>query len=375
MQIGIKSRCREQFISDSVLVTIPMGSSYTLTDLVGEVFATASTVVNTIKSGVSAAWDGVKAGATFILTEMFRALMNGLVFTVNTALTGFLQVLQTLVPSVTLDLGGSLPKVNGAEFGLRFANDNLDFMFGRGIGLADLLGEPAIETLGMPPDDVLGLIMIALVIDFFNLLTIFTIAQFFQSQILTLEKAVVAMLSTKLLFALSEIVIMTAGLNSLQGRIRGLTAEFFGQFHFGWALGTILSWVGSFKHMRLVSLLELFTDVLKDNFYRYFYGLVVGEVVPEDSYWVLDYDANGLRIGLFFGYIEGTLMLEKMSSDDIELMASTISPFLPDILPFINQGRTSSISIRTGLWIMLGISMVAHLMLSTFWLYQTRNYL
>ncbi len=259
------------------------------------------------------------------------------------------------------------------ELGVRFSNDNLDFLLGKGIRLADVFGNPTVETLGMPPDDVVDLIIGALVIDFFNMLTTYTIAQFFQSQILTLEKAVVTVLSTKLLFALNEIVMMTAGLNSKQKQTRGLTAEFFGQFHFGWAIGTILAWVGSFKYMRLVSLLELFTDILKDNFYRYFYGLVVGDAVPEGSYWLFDNDANGLRIGEFFGYVEGTLILEKMSSDDVELMASIISPFLPDILDSINQDRTNSIS--AGLWIILGISMVVHLMLSTFWLYQTYKYL
>ncbi|RMG39277.1 MAG: hypothetical protein D6732_04335, partial [Methanobacteriota archaeon] len=133
----------------NTLWTAIKGSSYTLTDLVAELFSGLSTVVSTVKAGVSAAWDGIKAGASFILREMFRTMLSTLAFAVNSAMKGFASLITALDPSMAVDLSGSTVRINGLQLGVEFSNDVLTFFLGRTISLIDIFGNPTFETLGV----------------------------------------------------------------------------------------------------------------------------------------------------------------------------------------------------------------------------------
>ncbi len=82
----------------NILWTAVKGSSYTLTDLVAELFAGLSTVVSTVKAGVSAAWDGIKTAGQFIadtvkvtvnlvLKEALKLMVKGLFLAVSSLIS------------------------------------------------------------------------------------------------------------------------------------------------------------------------------------------------------------------------------------------------------------------------------------------------
>ncbi len=321
--------------------------------------------------------------------------MSEFTFIVTTALEGFLHLLAALASTVSLDFTGDLPKLNGMEMGLRFSNDNLDFLFGKGIRLADLFGNPTIETLGPPPDEVFAPIIGAMTLEVLGIFSTSTIGLLYKSRTLTLGKALIATIAMKTLSALGEILLVENELNSMQnGQTKGLIAEFLGELHFGRVLGFVVSLVLILfiellpisRSAKIVSIatIEFLVDILKQTFFENFYGKIVGSEIPSDRYWLINEEGTGLRLGLLLGTIEASLFLVELNKDDA---SNIVFDFLTGGLQLIDLERIqfitnyvvdsdrTSLSIKTGLCIIIGVLVAAHLIQSAYWLERTDNYL
>ncbi len=312
--------------------------------------------------------------------------MGGFAFAVTSALKGFLQLLATLAPSIPIDFAGDLPKVNGMELGVRFSNDNLDFLLGKGIRLADVFGNPTVETLGFPPDEAFTLILSGMMINLLGIFASTITAFFFKSRALTLEKALTWTILMKTLVVLAEILMVENTLNSIQdSRNKVLITEFLGELHFGWVLGLFSALFGMFGVI-LGSGLEFFTDIYKDQLYQFFFAKFVDSEIPLDKFWLINEEGTGLRIGILFGSIEGSLLIKKLEEAKdifVDLLTSGLVLINLDKIRQIKRNLRvgfdlrdkTSISVQLGLRIMLGVFMAVHLILSAYWLKRTNNYL
>lgn len=305
--------------------------------------------------------------------------MSGFAFTVTTALEGFLHLLAALPPTVSLDVTGDLPKLNGMEMGFRFSTDNLDFLFGKGIRLADLFGNPTIETLGPPPDEAFAPIIGAMMLEVMGIFSTSTIGLLYKSRTLRLEKALIATIAMKTLSALGEILLVENELNSMQNdQTKGLTTEFLGELHFGWVIGLVSGLFGgllSVLGLVIIEVIDFLLDLYKLRFFENFYGKIVGSEIPSDRYWLINEEGTGVRLRMLLGNIEANLLRAELNKDDasdIILGLLTGGLFLIDLDRMqqitnnvVDSDRTS-LSVKTGLWIIIGVLVAVHLILSTY---------
>ncbi|RMG32162.1 MAG: hypothetical protein D6732_13745 [Methanobacteriota archaeon] len=116
--------------------------------------------LSTVKAGVTAAWDGIKAGASFILKEMARLMLSGFATVANTLLLGLFTLMQALGSTgATIDASGTVPliTVGGGSnpVGMEFANDVFSLYLGKAkLSFVDIFGDLAMqpETLGSVGD-------------------------------------------------------------------------------------------------------------------------------------------------------------------------------------------------------------------------------
>ena len=117
--------------------------------------------------------------------------------------------------------------------------------------------------------------------------------------------------------------------------------------------------------------------------YTFFYALFVNSELPADRYWLIKEGVTGLRIGMLLGVIEGKLLLNELDVKEamdtyVETMIGGITGFpIMEPLDLIQHVKrnTKSIPVEIGLKTLVGLSMVANLMLASYWLNQISNYL
>ncbi len=74
-------------------------------------------MVSTVKAGVSAAYNGIKAAGQFMLKEAVRLMLSGFATVSNSLLLDLFTLLQALgVPGITIDTSGTVPSITVGGF-------------------------------------------------------------------------------------------------------------------------------------------------------------------------------------------------------------------------------------------------------------------
>ena len=134
-----------------------MGSSYTLTDLVAGVLRGLSTVVSTVKAGVSVVWDGIKAAGQFIADTVIQVIIDTMVTLITAALRGLLMITDALLGSsfsYSESQGIFIVPIGGINLriGLSSLQGGIAITFGKAvISIRDLFmnSDLTTETLGI----------------------------------------------------------------------------------------------------------------------------------------------------------------------------------------------------------------------------------
>ncbi len=69
----------------------------TLADVVAGIFTGVTSAVQTVKKGLSKAWDGIKSSGSFIVNEVFSSITQGLNFVILNSLAGLLIIVAELI--------------------------------------------------------------------------------------------------------------------------------------------------------------------------------------------------------------------------------------------------------------------------------------
>ncbi len=110
-----------------------MGSSYTLTDLVADVLGGLATVVSTVKAGVNAAWDGIKAAGQFIADTVIALVLEGIKTFVTTLFTSLVVTLSVIFDGLEVQSISPLTLLihdKQMQFSITVQNNGLAFAFG-----------------------------------------------------------------------------------------------------------------------------------------------------------------------------------------------------------------------------------------------------
>ncbi len=134
-----------------------MGYRYTLTDLVAEVLGGLSTVISTVKAGVNAAWDGIKAAGQFVIANVLQLMIEMMVTAVTEFVRGLLMTAEAVLGSglaYTEQAGLFDITVAGRQitFGIKARQQGISLTFGNKVLIfSDFFGNTAmdVETLSI----------------------------------------------------------------------------------------------------------------------------------------------------------------------------------------------------------------------------------
>ncbi len=121
-----------------------------LVDVVARIFTGVTSALQTVKKGLSTAWDGIKSAGQFVTQAVMRKILGSISLLSNLLLTGLFSVADLLTP-LSVDLSDSVPALvignQKYSFGIDFTNDALSLYIGNlRLSIGDVFSPSEITT-------------------------------------------------------------------------------------------------------------------------------------------------------------------------------------------------------------------------------------